>query len=249
MNLSARLIGETLASVFPRVTSIRAHVPVVKVALAASVIAVIALGLGQAPKSNTFAASGTQTLPGSSWWISIQEHISQQEYQVTWQEQSAIPGAPAAYHAPNRDQNLRTYFYTEGPKVVRRTEVEPRWVWHYQLSAIGRPGALDPVSQPALHTDGARVEYRRDRLLEWYENRPEGLEQGFLVFESPRGSGPLMLEAKISPDLLARTMEDGQAVEFLVPGGGLVLRYDQLKVTDSLVLSQPNCWQDRDGEA
>jgi hypothetical protein len=88
------------------------------------------------------------------------------EYQVTWQEHSAIPGAPAPYQAPNRAQDLRTYFYPSGPQVVRRTEVEPSWVWHYQLAAIGRPGSLVPVNPPTLHSDVARIEYQRGQLLE-----------------------------------------------------------------------------------
>ncbi|NLB55634.1 MAG: hypothetical protein GX811_07705, partial [Lentisphaerae bacterium] len=41
-----------------------------------------------------------------------------------------------------------------------------------------------PVAQP--QAQGTRLEYRRGRVLEWFENRSDGLEQGFTI-DAPNG--------------------------------------------------------------
>lgn len=54
-----------------------------------------------------------------------------------------------------------------------------------------------------------------------------------MISESPERSGLLVLQAKVGPYLLARSTDDGSVVEFIGPGGAIVLRYDQLKVTEA----------------
>ena len=53
---------------------------------------------------------------------------------------------------------------------------------------------------------GARVEFARAALVEWYVNRPSGLEQGFTVAERfDGGDGPLRFEMAVrGPARLAR---------------------------------------------
>ncbi|NQT92871.1 MAG: FG-GAP repeat protein, partial [Lentisphaerae bacterium] len=45
----------------------------------------------------------------------------------------------------------------------------------------GEQRVVLPDAEPAV--DGARVEYRRGPVVEWYENGPEGVEQGFEIAE------------------------------------------------------------------
>lgn len=54
------------------------------------------------------------------WQATVQEQIRQSEYELSWQEDSQIPGLGAAFQAPNRAHNLRTYFTLEGIRVTPR---------------------------------------------------------------------------------------------------------------------------------
>jgi hypothetical protein len=116
------------------------------------------------------------TAPGVSadWWATVQETIRQSEYHVTWQEQTYLPDLPAAYQAPNRANNLRTYFSPINPVVIPRiwhgTSTTPPWRWQVSLTAWGPKGAVQPVSPATIQVEENRVEYRRESLVEWYRN-------------------------------------------------------------------------------
>ena len=51
---------------------------------------------------------------GANWLESVQKDLRQREYNLTWQEQTSLPGVKAAYQAPNRANNLRTFFTPQG---------------------------------------------------------------------------------------------------------------------------------------
>lgn len=72
------------------------------------------------------------------WWSAVQEEIRRSEYQVTWQEQTYLPDVPAAYQAPNRAHNLRTYFTPQDPVVLPRVRPEGAGAPPWQLE-IGLP--------------------------------------------------------------------------------------------------------------
>ncbi|MCK6527038.1 integrin alpha [Myxococcota bacterium] len=60
-----------------------------------------------------------------------------------------------------------------------------------------------------------RVDYARGDVVEWWENRREGLEQGFTLASPPRGDGPLVLEVAVG----------GADVEVEAAGTSAVLRW------------------------
>ena len=88
-------------------------------------------------------------------------------------------------------QNLRTSFREEGIEIVPGADSEesPCWSWHWRTAAWGRPGTMRTAKPVAPETRDSRVTYDRQGLVEWYENRPEGLEQGFEVLDRPGGEG------------------------------------------------------------
>jgi hypothetical protein len=67
------------------------------------------------------------------WWNQVQKDIASSEYNITWQEKPAIDGLSPCWQAPNRAQNIRAYFTNNGPRVVRRTEEKPSWIWGLEL--------------------------------------------------------------------------------------------------------------------
>ena len=114
----------------------------------------------------------------ADWWSTVQENIRKAEYHVTWQEQTYLPDVPAAFQAPNRAHNLRTYFTTQGPTVIPRVWPEGAdaapWRWGVRLAALGRGETLTPASAAVLHAEGNRIEYRRGEIRRVVSQRRAG---------------------------------------------------------------------------
>ena len=76
-------------------------------------------------------------------------------------------------------------------------------------------------------------------MVEWYENRPLGIEQGFTINSPPvRGAEvaanePLRLELGIAGGLRARVLDEGRAIELVNKTGRQVLSYDKLSAVDA----------------
>jgi hypothetical protein len=200
--------------------------------------------------------------PGIStgWWATVQEEARQAEYQVTWQDQTYLSDLAAAYQAPNRAHNLRTYFTPAGIRVIPRTPTVASgyqgegkgggWEWGLTLTGYGYMGHIQPVVPAKLAVTGNRVEYQRGGLTEWYVNDAEGLEQGFTLAVPPqlknqnsaqgtplevgkRAKSNLVLTLALSGNLIPSLMDEGQAVDFITPAGVRVLRYSNLHTYDA----------------
>ena len=187
----------------------------------------------------------------SDWLTAIQEHIRQSEYQVTWQERSVLQGAPAAYQAPNRRQNLRTYFLSSGPRLVRRTEANPSWQLGFTLTGLGYGTGLQPPGVAWLVAEDNRLEYRRGSLIEWYRNDEQGLEQGFTLSQPPTTgdpSNPLTLRLDLSGDLRVELAPNGQSAAFLTASSQPLLSYAGLKAWDAAGRALP-IWLEAQEEA
>jgi len=177
----------------------------------------------EAPDPAVVAAGGTE-----AWWSKALQNIKQQEYEVS---QSA-----AGLQAPNRAQNLRTYFHDSGIEVVPRDVLreEAPWRFEWQTVGWGREDHYHLVDSAPPHHSSARVEYRHaGGLTEWYVNRPEGLEQGFQVSTRPEGKGELVIAGLVPPDLRAELAADGQWIDFRDAGGAGLIRYAELHVLDA----------------
>jgi len=158
-----------------------------------------------AEQSSDVGASLTnsgQALPkvvSADWWATAQEEIRESEYHVTWQEKTHLLDVPAAYQAPNRAHNLRTYFTPDGIRVIPRTEATPTWEWGLTLTGYGYIGSVWPVRAAKLVAEDNRVEYRRGTLTEWYVNDERGLEQGFTLVSPPAGAeGDALLQIDLA---------------------------------------------------
>ncbi len=196
------------------------------------------------------------TLPAgvsNDWWTTVQENIRRSEYHITWQDKTYLPGVAAAYQAPNRAHNLRTYFTHAGPVVIPRVWAEeaetPEWCWGLILTGYGYEGAIRPVAPANLSVTDNRIEYRREALTEWYVNDERGLEQGFTIAAPPFGKmkdeggrmkdkfspepSTLILELALTGDLKPVLTDDGETIEFATSAGTHVLRYSELYADDA----------------
>ena len=192
--------------------------------------------------------SPPELLPGISadWWSAAQEEIHQSEYSVTWQEHTYLPGSAAAYQAPNRAHNLRTYFTPEGPIIIPRIWPKgadaPPWRWGLRLATWGYEGAPEPAGVPALHPQKNHVEYRypdQSKIVELYINDETGLRQELTLTpplplpEETGGDnrGRLVLDLSLSGSLIPGLVADGTEVELKTGDGVPVLRYALLSTT------------------
>ncbi|MFN8179615.1 MAG: FG-GAP-like repeat-containing protein [bacterium] len=165
---------------------------------------------------------------GAGWWQTVSAQIEGGEYRASV--------TSAGLQAPNRAQGLRTYFRAGGIEVVPRQQPSPlasSWRFAWRTTQLGRAGQMHVIDAAPLEpkVDGARVCYVREGFDEWYENKKEGLEQGFTVRERPAGEGALRLEGHVAGALHAQ-LKDG-AVDFLDEHGARVLRYADVHAVDA----------------
>jgi hypothetical protein len=204
--------------------------------LALLVVAGAGLALwGSRPNTSADVPAGAT----AEWWSKVTAGISAQEYEVS--------PSDLGPQAPNRRQDLRTYFRDEGIEVVPRVEGSSAWTWGWQTRAWGRPGDLTQIVSCPPVTDATRIEYPRESIVEWYKNGPEGIEQGFTLESRPSGSGPLLITGALTGTLEAEATEAGRAVEFRTAAGCRVLRYDGLKACDARGTTLPSSIDLADG--
>ena len=187
-------------------------------------------------------ASDADLLPFDSaepdWYAAVQENIRQSEYHVTWQEQTGLPDLPAAYQAPNRAHNLRTYFDAEGIRIVPRTELMPTW----SLSL-----ALDGFSATQPTIAGNQVTYRHDApvgLSLEYVNDEQGLQQKITLtgsLDSAHGTGEAILALSLDGALAPRLADDGLSITYVDTGSVERLQQGALVVADAMGRALPAC--------
>ncbi len=181
----------------------------------------------------------------SSWWREVQQDLQKAEYNVTWQDTTYLPDLAAAYQAPNRANNLRSYFTPQGAIFIPREwpgeASTPPWRLGLSLSAWGRSESLaavlaadlavePPDSSASARGGGNWIEYRRGELVERYINDEQGIEQRFDLSAPIAGSGLLQLELAFSGDLQPQVSENGAAVTFPGVAG---LRLGELEALDA----------------
>jgi hypothetical protein len=151
------------------------------------------------------------------WWEEAQRNPAKYEYHPSENGKGL--------QAPNRAHNFRTYFGPTGIQIQDRTARSPTLA-SLSLVAIGHGDMLEPVSAGEVDQTNARVEIRRPRVTEWYENSVEGLEQGFTIPAPMAGHGPLVLELAVEE---AKASLHGQSIELFTEAGRR-LRYGKLTV-------------------
>ncbi|HMB71107.1 MAG TPA: FG-GAP-like repeat-containing protein [bacterium] len=173
------------------------------------------------------ARPGEQPLPAH-----LQAGLEAMEYEIRATEHGL--------QAPNRAQDLRTWFGDHGVDIVPRTR-DAQWTWTWRTAEWGRAGAMKAPAVSARHVDGNRVEYRgADGLTEWYVNRPDGLEQGFTLAERPAGDGAIVIAAGMPGGLRAVAAGVTDAIDFLDDHGDAALRYGGLHAWDAAGRALPS---------
>jgi uncharacterized repeat protein (TIGR01451 family) len=79
---------------------------------------------------------------------------------------------------------------------------------------------------------GNQVQYQRGPLTEWYLPSTLGIEQGFTLTTSPKGSDKLVLRLRLTGNLQGTAASDGRGASFRTPDGRTV-HYDSLRAYDA----------------
>ncbi len=230
-------------------------------ALAAGALLSATMVAGAAPPARIESARATPQRSPERWWAQVQGKLAAAEYEVTWQGETVLVDVPAAWQAPNRAHDFRTYFTGRAIRVVPRAETKPSWEWGLALVGYGRGGQVWPVAEATARPTGNRIEYARRGIVEWYENAPRGLEQGFGLAGRPgeayvdsgagpeatiaprrpheslrrpaHGEGAVFVQLSLTGTLDPVVSTDGQSIDFRTPGGVNVVHYAHLRVTDA----------------
>jgi outer membrane protein assembly factor BamB len=161
--------------------------------------------------------------------------------------------AAEIYEATNPAQKLRARF--NGRDVVlqpltskRTTTLQAR----LRLRSYGYGRRMLTAGAGTIRVDGNRIEINRrlptqsnstktdqgssDEIVEWYQNRKDGLEQGFTLTAPPgkRYLGtPLRLRLTVTGGVRPALVDSGKALELIGGNGESWLRYDHLMATDA----------------
>lgn len=154
---------------------------------------------------------------------------------------SRTPAPLPTWSIARLGQDLSVEFDSDGAHVhgFREEGASPSWGWRYRLERVGREARLEPVAEeaPQFRESLGRVEFQRRGLTEYYQQRPEGVEQGFELHKRPAGEGEVVLEGQVdfrtelgTPIVHGR--EDSEGITFATRDAG-VLRYSKLIVWDA----------------
>jgi hypothetical protein len=104
------------------------------------------------------------------------------------------------------------------------------WGFEWKTEKFGRSGAMQAIAAGKAETKGIRMSLKRAQFEEWYENRREGIEQGFTIAARPAGQGEVRLESAAINSCRLK-LEQGEVR--VQDGSKEVLRYGGLKVIDA----------------
>lgn len=141
-----------------------------------------------------------------AWVSQAIKQIQSEEYSINREKGGALT-------APNRKHNLRVRFSMEGIEFRPRTtsaiktnkasqthkksfdvdhsqsptraSITSEWNWIWRTNDYGRQGAFTKLKKVNPLVDGNKIVYSWPEISEWYTNKPEGIEQGFVIKKSP----------------------------------------------------------------
>ena len=196
-------------------------------------------------------------------YVRLQNLIEAAQYQIDQQPQaqksSALQSglrksnAAEIYEATNPAQKLRASF--NGRDVILQPLINERTTAlqaRLRLRGYGYGRRMLTAGAGTIRVDGNRIEIDRrlatqsdptntdqdssDEIVEWYQNRKDGLEQGFTLAAPPgkRHEGtPLRVRLTVTGEVRPALVDSGKALELIGGNGEHWLRYDHLMATDA----------------
>ncbi len=160
------------------------------------------------------------------------------------------PTVPEKERAQAWQLGLRLKAYGYGaqmqaaPPIVARKVKDNRIEYERAAFRVPPSGGLfasleNPAEAGTLNVFNPQSEIRNPTLVEWYENRADGIEQGFTIEARPERNGevgatePLRMSLGVSGDLRARVQDEGRKIELVDAKGRAALSYSKLTAQDA----------------
>ena len=153
-----------------------------------------------------------------------------------WFGEDGLTVRPTGSEQPERawrmDMRLQSYGYGKAlavaPPIVSRKTNENR-IEYVRSNFKSTTSKLHSISQSTT---------RSPQLIEWYENGPSGIEQGFKIIDRPKRRGAadsesLRVSLSVAGDLCAKLKGDGKEIELIDKHGERALSYSNLVVKDA----------------
>jgi uncharacterized delta-60 repeat protein len=177
---------------------------------------------------------------------SLEEVVAAAGYSIREIPAGSLSNGKSAFEAVNAAQALRADFTSDG--ALFRSTGANNWQLRLKLMSYGYGDHLVPLSGGELKAGDNRIEISRhvvgrpgsSELVEWYVNKPAGLEQGFTVAAPPRSESgettsqgkSLRLVMEWTGDVRGELADNGQAMLLKGADGQKVATYNHLKAWD-----------------
>jgi hypothetical protein len=179
------------------------------------------------------------------WYSKVVEDIKKSEYNITLHEESGI------YQSPNRAQNLRFIYNTDGfivkPRLTRiplfdqsdktlkeeekiYREIED-WQLKLKLIGYGRAVQMKNFSGKKLSVGANNAFIEDEGLKIEYKNDETGMRQNFIIKEKPACNG--LVKVKVSAETELKIRVGAEAVVFTNSSFEEKIKYASLKVWDA----------------
>jgi len=163
-----------------------------------------------------FSASlaGSQEAQTPNWYVSARKYICEKEYDISFQNDCAVPGCGSAYHATNPAQNLRVYFSAQDIKIVSRIQYPPSWVLELEAPSVlnGKAGGKTPDSGSFI-PEKNKIQIQGEGLSETFTNEKSGVLQCFTIENKEITKSPLVIRIEWNTSL--KTRDTGKGIEFI----------------------------------
>ncbi len=164
------------------------------------------------------------------WIDRLSEDIRRSEYFLSALE-------PGVFSAPNRSQELRSRVSAEGLEVFPRSAdaggTGAPWRVHLRTAGFGRLNDVRALGGAAVSVRENRAELEHGCLVEWLENREEGIEQGWTISARPAGTDALWIALAVEGDLALRIEAEGLSGVLVDAAGEARLHYRDLRAFDA----------------
>ncbi|HKE59897.1 MAG TPA: FG-GAP repeat protein, partial [Pyrinomonadaceae bacterium] len=183
--------------------------------------------------------------------MSLNAALTAARYSINKVDRGSPQGDSATYESLNPAQSLNAQFSARGVRVQSTTR--GNWQVNLRLKSYGYGKDLPPLISGDMRAEGNRIEISKHAegsseaptLTEWYENRSDGLEQGFTVSAQPkstragRSRTKLQLSLELTGDLQGELATDRKSIRLKNAGGEHVASYSHLAAWDAHGLELP----------
>ena len=177
--------------------------------------------------------AATAQLKEQGHYESLMQALQVAHYAVETVEAERSTAQGSECYAGNPAHALRCWFRAGGLELQPAGTKQSPWTLKLRLRDYGRATlAATGVGQVSAWQNRVELSRANGAVVEWYENKPAGLEQGFTVLRAPQGDGSLRLILEVEGDLRPELESGNTAVKFVAADGQATLRYSGLKAWD-----------------